>query len=154
MFPNIAQQRDGNYQVINSNEAFILSSTWTFTALTTGAVGVHTLFTITGDVLVNVFAHCTTSVTGSGTGAVGTVGNTTGLITTTTGSSIVATDWWQNATPTVKIGASVSPALPVGSSSDIILTVGTATLTAGVVTFYCTYRPLSQNASIVVATPA
>lgn len=150
----IGQQRDGNFRTINSNEAFVLASTWTFVDTTTGAVGPHTLFTVTGDVLVNVFGHCTTDITGSGTGEVGTANNTAGLIAQTTGTAIDANEWWQNATPTLKVGATVSPAIPVGSSTDIILTIASNTFTAGVVVFYCTYRPLSSGAGITVTTPA
>lgn len=151
---NAHQQIDRNSRTVNSNQAIISSSTWTFAALTTGAVGAHTLFTVTGDVVAEVFAHCTTSVTGSGTAAIGTANSTQAFAATTTGTNIAATDWWQNATPTAEVGATVSAALPVGSSTNIILTVGTATLTAGVVTFYAIWRPLNNLSNLVVTTPA
>lgn len=150
----VPQQIDANFRTVNSNSAFLLTSNWTFAAATTGATGAHTLFTVTGDVLVNVFAHCTTDVTGGGTGEVGTANNTAGLIAQTTGTAIDANEWWQNGTPTLKIGADVQPAIPVGSSTNIILTIGTDTLTAGVVDFYCIWRPLSSGAGITVTTPA
>lgn len=149
-----AQQRDANYRTITNNEAFVLSSTWTFAAATTGAVGAHTLFTVTGDVLVNVFAVCSTDVTGSGTGEVGVTGNTAALIAQTTGTAIDAGEVWQNNTPTTGIGAALGNAKPVTNGLDVILTIGTDTFTAGVVTFYCLYRPLSTGASVSVTTPA
>ena len=149
-----SQQIDRNNRTVNSNEAIVSSSTWTFSAATTGAVGVHTLFTVTGNLVVSVFGHCTTDITGSGTGAVGTANNTQAFIATTTGTNIDANEWWQNATPTAEVGATVSPALPIGSSTDIILTIGTATLTAGVVTFYCLWRPLDNLSTLTVTTPA
>lgn len=147
-------QRDANWRTVDNNEAFLLSSTWTFAASTTGAVGAHTLFTVTGDVLLNVFAVCTTDVTGSGTGEVGVTGNTAALIAQTTGTAIDAGEVWQNGTPTTGVGAALGNAKPVADGLDILLTIGTDTFTAGVVTFYCIYRPLSTGASVSVTTPA
>lgn len=145
---------DANHYRFGTNSAFRLLSPWTFTDTTTGAVGAHTLFTVTGDVLVSVFGHCTTDVTGSGTGEVGTANNTAGLIAQTTGTAIDANEWWQNGTPTLKIGADVNPVKPIGTSTDIILTIGTDTFTAGVITFYCLFRPLSSDGNISVTIPA
>lgn len=148
------QQIDANRRTINSNDAILLSSTWTFAAATTGAVGAHTLFTVTGDVLVNVFAVCTTDITGSGTGEVGTANNTAALIAQTTGTAIDANEVWQNATPTAEVGAVVSTSKPIANGADIVLTIATNTFTAGVVTFYCIFRPLSNTSDITVTTPA
>lgn len=147
-------QRDANWRTVDTNEAYQLSSTWTFVAGTTGAVGAHTLFTVTGDVLVNVWAICTTLLTGSGTGEVGTANNTASLIAQTTGTAIDANEVWQNATPTLEVGAAIGNAKPIASGSDIVLTIATDTFTAGVVTFYVQYRPLSVGSSISVTTPA
>lgn len=154
MATTAAQQIDANYKVITSNDAILLTSTWTFAAATTGAVGAHTLFTVTGTNLVNIFGVCTTDITGSGTGEVGTANNTAILIAQTTGTAIDANEIWQNATPTTEVGAVVSTSKPLAPSTNIILTIATATFTAGVVTFYLTFRPLSSDANITVATPA
>lgn len=147
-------QIDANRRTITSNEAFVLSSTWTFAAATTGAVGAHTLFTVTGDVTVNVFGICTTDITGSGTGEVGTTNNTAILIAQTTGTAIDTNEVWQNATPTTEVGADIDISKPVAQSNNILLTIASNTFTAGVVIFYCLWRPLSANASITVTTPA
>lgn len=147
-------QRDANWRTVDNSEAYLLSSTWTFVAGTTGAVGAHTVFTVTGDVLANVWAVCSTLVTGSGTGEVGTANNTATLIAQTTGTAIDANEVWQNATPTLEVGAALGNAKPITGGSDIVLTIATDTFTAGVVTFYCQYRPLSAGASITVTTPA
>lgn len=149
-----AMDRDANRQVVTSNDAFRVASTWTFVAGTTGAVGPHTLFTVTGDVLVNVFAVCTTLVTGSGTGEVGTANNTTSFIAQTTGTAIDANEAWQNATPTLEVGAALGNAKPIVNGADIILTIATDTFTAGVVTFYCLFRPLSDTGNVTATTPA
>lgn len=147
-------QRDANRRTVDSNEAYLLSSTWTFAAGSTGAVGAHALFTVTGSNLVNVWAECSTDVTGSGTGEVGVTGNTATLIAQTTGTAIDAGEVWQNSTPTVGVGAALGNAKPITNGLDILLTIGTDTFTGGVVTFYCLYRPVSTGASVSVATPA
>jgi len=154
MATTAAQQIDANYRTINGNDAILTSSTWTFSATTTGAVGAHTLFTVTGAVLVNVFGICTTDVTGSGTGEVGSANNTAALIAQTTGTAIDALEIWQNATPTTEIGAVVSTSKPIAPSTNIILTIATNTFTAGVITFYCTWRPLSSSSNLTATTPA
>lgn len=154
MATSSGQQIDANFKVINSNEAFLSTSTWTFAAATTGAVGAHTLFTVTGTVLANVFGVCTTDITGSGTGEVGTANNTAALIAQTTGTAIDANEIWQNATPTTEVGAVVSTPKPIAPATNIILTIATNTFTAGVVTFYCIWRPISSGADLTVTTPA
>lgn len=146
------QQIDANGRVVASNDGFLLESAWTFAAATTGAVGAHTLFTVTGYCLVNIFGICLTDVTGSGTGEVGTANNTAILIAQTTGTAIDANEVWQNATPTTEVGAVVSTSKPIVSS--ILLTIATDTFTAGVINFYCTWRPLNKTSSVTIATPA
>lgn len=148
-------QRDGNFRTIDTNEAFKLESTWTFVAATTGAVGAHTLFTATGNCLVTVFAVCDTSLTGSGTVEVGVAGNTAALIAQTTGTDIDDGDIWVSATPGVGVQA-LPGTFILNDGADIILTIGTDTITAGVIDFYCLYRPLPDNNTgvITVTTPA
>ena len=148
------QQIDRNSRTVNSNEALQLESTWTFSALTTGAVGPHTLFTVTGNVLGNVWGVCSTLVTGSGTAEVGTANNTTALIAQTTGTAIDANEVWQNATPTLEVGAALGNAKPIVGGADIVLTIATDTLTAGVITFYCQWRPCNNTSNVTVTTPA
>lgn len=154
MAVDAVQQIDRNHKVINSNEAILLESQWTFAAATTGAVGAHTLFTVTGSVLANVWGECSTDVTGSGTGEVGVTGNTAVFIAQTTGTAIDAGEVWQNATPTVGVGAALGNAKPVTNGLDILLTIATDTFTAGVITFYCLWRPVSSGSKITVTTPA
>lgn len=149
-----SQDFDANNNVINTNEAIQLSSTWTFAALTTGAVGAHTLFTVTGSVLANVWAECSTNVTGSGTAEVGVAGNTAAFIAQTTGTDIDAGEVWQDATPTVGVGAALGNPKPITNGLDILLTIGTDTLTAGVVTFFCQFRPTNSTGNVTVTTPA
>ena len=148
--------RDANRTAILSNEAFKLESTWTFVASTTGATGNHTLFTVTGNVLVSIFGVVDTTLTsgGANTIEVGVTGNTAVLIAQATGANFADGDIWVDATDT-RVGAGAVPAMQIiNDGFDILLKITTATLTAGVVDFYCLWRPLSSDANITVTTPA
>jgi hypothetical protein len=148
-------QRDANWRTVDNNEAYVLESTWTFVAGTTGATGAHTVFTATGNCLVNVFAVCDTDLTSGGAATIemGVAGNTASLIAQTTATDLDDGEIWVDASPAVGIEA--LPGMKVlNDGADIILTVGTTTVTGGAVDIYCIYRPLSAGASITVTTPA
>jgi len=150
------QQIDDNGRTINSNEALKLESTWTFVAATTGAVAPHTLFTVTGNCLVSVFGICDTTLNDAGapTIEVGVTGNTAALIAQSDAKSLADGEVWVDATMT-RVGVGALPAMQVlNDGVDIILTVGTATITSGVIDFYCLWRPLSAGADVTITTPA
>ena len=148
------QQVDANRRTITSNEAFVLESTWTFVTGTTGATGAHTLFTVTGNVLVSVFGVCDTSLTGAATVEVGVTGNTAGLIAQIVNATTLDDgDVYVDADTAVGVG-SIPVAKVLNDGNDIIMTIGSTAVTAGVVDFYCLWRPLSSGASITVTTPA
>jgi len=150
------QQIDDNSRTINSNEACLLSSEWTFVNTTTGAQGSHTLFTVTGDVLVNIWGYCSTNMAGSGADfEVGVTGNTAGLIAQIADvEDLDAGDVYQDATPYVGVGISLLNAKPIHGGLDILLKITNATITGGVVNWYLLWRPLSEGSSVVVTTPA
>lgn len=154
MTQTATMQRDGNYQVITSNEAFVLQAPWTFSELTTGATGAHTVFTVTGDVLVNVFATCNTNLAGAATIELGVASNTAGLLAQIADATDLDDgDVWVDATPAV--GVEALPTTKVlNDGADIILTIGSTAVTAGQVNFYLLWRPLSSGATISVTTPA
>lgn len=148
--------RDANRQIISSNEAFKLESTWTFAAATTGAIAAHTVFTVTGNVLATVFGICDTTLTSAGAPTIemGLTGNTAVLIAQSVAASLADGEVWVDATMT-RVGAGAVPAMQaVNDGNDIILTVATATITAGAIDFYCLFRPLSSDGNITVTTPA
>ena len=149
-----AQDRDANRQVISSNEAFKLESTWTLVETTTGAVGSHTLFTVTGNVLLSVFGVVDTTLVGAGTIEVGVTGNTAVLIAQGTAANYADGDVYVDATDT-RVGAGAPPAMQViNDGLDVLLKITGAACSAGVVDFYCTWRPLSSTGNITVTTPA
>jgi len=147
-------QLDGSFKAITSNEAFMLESTWTFVENLTGDQAAHTVFTVTGNVLVSCFAVCDTSIVGAGTMELGVTGNTAGLIAQIANATTLDDgDVWVDADTAVGVG-SIPATKVLNDGNDIILTIGTADLTAGVVDFYCLWRPLSSGSSVTVTTPA
>lgn len=154
MATTAAQQIDANNRTISSNESFLLESTWTFVENATGNVATHTLFTVTGNVLVTVFAVCDTNLAGAGTIEVGVAGNTAGLIAQIADATDLDDgDIWVDATPAVGVEA-IPTTKVLNDGADIILTIGAADITAGVVDFYCMWRPLSADGNVTVTTPA
>lgn len=130
------------------------TKTTTYAALTTGAVGPHTLFTVTGEVFVKIFGVCTVNVA-SGAGAtteIGVAGNTAALIAQTSAVDIDAGDIWYDNTPVVgtTVVTNITERL-IANGADIIETIGTDTLTSGTVTYYVFWTPLSNGSSVVAA---
>ena len=150
-----AMDRDENSAIIYSNEAFKLESTWTFSAATTGAVGSHTLFTVTGNVLVQVFGICDTNMAGSGADfEVGVTGNTAGIIAQIADvEDLDDGDIYIDATPEVGVAALPSTFI-LNDGLDILLKITGTAVTAGVIDFYCLWRPLSSTGNVTVTTPA
>lgn len=147
---------DANRQAVVSNEAFLLESTWTFAASTTGAATAHTLFTVTDNCLVSVFGVCDTTLDSDGapTIEVGVTGNTAVLIAQSVAKNLADGEIWVDATMT-RVGCGAVPAMQVlNDGNDIILTIASATVKAGVIDFYCLFRPLNSSANITVTTPA
>lgn len=150
----VPQQIDANRRTIFSNEAFVLESTWTFLAASTGATGAHTLFTVTDNVLATVFGICDTNLAGAGTFEVGVTGNTAGFIAQIADAEDLDDgDVYIDGTP--EVGCAAVPSMQmINDGNDIILTIGTTAITTGVVDFYCLWRPLNDSSNVTVTTPA
>lgn len=112
-----------------------------------------TLFTVTGDVLLTIFAVCNTDLAGaSATISVGATGNTAAIIPVTTATDIDDGDVWVDTVPGVGVQALPSASIfAVNDGADIIQTVATADITAGVIEYYCLWRPLSSDGKVVAA---
>lgn len=120
----------------------------TFSALTTGATGATTLFTVTGAVGVRIFGVVSgADVTGSGTIEVGIAGNTAALLAQTTGTALDVGEVWIDTAPTT---IEAFPAIQIiGAGQDIIQTIATDTLDTGTLTYYCVWFPISEDGNIV-----
>ena len=121
----------------------------------TGAQAAYTVFTVTGDVVVQIFGLCQILMDSGGAATIelGIAGNTATLIAQTTATDLDAYETWQDATPEANPGAVSldSRGFAIANGADIILTVGAADLTAGDVDFICRWWPISTNGNVVAA---
>lgn len=127
------------------------------TSFVTGSSPV-TLFTVDGDCLVRVFATTQTglaSTSNNGTLAIGVTGATGAFLAATTmdGTNFpTGSAWAGDTSPTLKAEVLSSSALNwvlVAGGADIIATIATNSATAGAITFYCMYIPLSRDGRII-----
>lgn len=135
----------------------VVSKTMTFAGATPndpgnfGGTGTPwNLFSVSGTVLVAVIGVCSTTLTGaSGTLSVGVTGSVTRFIPTTTGTTITS---GRTVDITGLVAAGTAPVVTPNQAAltavNITGTTGTANITAGVVTFYAFYRPLSAGATV------
>ena len=130
----------------------------TFIGGTPNAIGDHdgtgdpfTIFTVTGEVKVKIIGICTTTIVGAlSTLEVGVTGTTAGILPQTTGTDIDVNEIWHDASPDSGVEASsVMTEKIIANSLDVIGTVGTANITAGVIKFICLWRPLSKDGNVV-----
>lgn len=143
--------RDANRIPITA-KGLIVSKTITYTgAANAGAVGATTLFNVTGTALVSVFAVCAVDLVGlTSTIEVGISGNTAAIIAQTTSENInVGQIWIDTAPATVETYPAPEKILTAGT--DVIETVATAAVTAGSLTYYCLWFPISTDADVVAA---
>ena len=132
----------------------------TFDGGTTNAIGDHdgtgdpfSIFTVTGTVRMKLYAICTTTLVGaSSTLEVGVTGGTAKLIAQTTGTDIDVNEIWHDATPDSFVELdSVAGENIIANGLDVIGTVGTANITAGVIKFYCLWKPVSSDGDVTPA---
>jgi len=158
--------RDANHVPITTS-GLIAKRTITFAGATTNAWGDDggtldgaALFTVTGLVKARLVAACTTDLTGAGaTIEVGITGATAIFMPTETATEIDAGQIWLNdagnATYAI-IGEEDAAAdnfpLYLLNGNDILLTVKTANVEAGVLDFYCIWEPISSDGDVAPTT--
>lgn len=114
-----------------------------------------TLFIVTGDVIVRVFAICKTALTSAGSiiVRVGVSGNISAIIAQLDDAkTLIANEIWVDATPTTTleaVPAGVRDGFIISNGQDIILTPS-GTFTAGVIDFHCSWKPLSVDGKVAV----
>lgn len=124
------------------NAPKVFRKTFTFSnAAGSGAVGTIAVATMTGAIFVQECAAvCTTDLTGaSATIELGVASDTACLIAQTTATNIDANMCWAGSTPDEGMSTVVNQAV----KGDLIFTVGTAAITAGVITLTIYYKPLT-----------
>lgn len=126
----------------------VFDKTITFSnAAGSGAIGTVAVATVTSGIIITLGGVlCTTDLTGgSATIEMGVAGNTASLIAQTTATDLDAGEWWQDASPE----AGVSPAITNKNVyGNIIITVGTAAVTAGVIVIRFFWRPLTATGNL------
>ena len=134
-----------------TNEMFKASKTIAFDGTTgLGATGTTTIFTVTGDVLVSVFAACTESLVGASANiSLGITGNAGAFISNTTAANILVNMGWRDTVPSTSETIAATPTIL--QASNITYVVTTAAITDGTLNFYVLWRPLSPGASVVAA---
>lgn len=123
-----------------------------------GATGDVPLFTVTGDILVvSLIPVCSTNLTENGATALMSLGVTDIValfIANTEPEDIDADDVWTAvapATTAVALPALLSNIIVNGDANDILATISNDTITAGVLNFYLSWRPLSSDGLVVPA---
>lgn len=143
-----------NGQPVTKLEYTTASRRYSF-AVDGGAQGALTMFAVTGTVLAQVFGVCQTDMNslGAATIEVGISGNTAALIAQTTATDLDQYETWQDATPEANPGAVnlTGRTFVLTNGADVILTIATADLTAGVIDLYCLWTPLSAGAKVTAA---
>lgn len=140
------------------NNSYVVSKSVTLAGGTVNNMGdvdgtgnPYTLFTVSGDVLAYIVAVCKTSLVGdTATLEIGVTGATAALVAQSTAIDIDVNEGWFAATPTLAV-ANTAQYHVIGGGLDIIQTVGTANITAGAITYYCFWKPLSNDGNVLAA---
>jgi len=145
-----AFSRDANGVPI-TNKGLVVTKVRAYTgAAGLGAQGASTLFTVTGDVSIGIFANCSEDLAGANaTIEVGISGNTAALIAQTTATTIDNGEIWLDTSPATVENYPTEKLLIAGT--DIIETIATNDITDGTLTFYCVWFPFSADANVVAA---
>jgi len=120
--------------------------TFTYNGSTNGLTsGPDTLFTVSGQVFIRylvIYVQATLTGT-SATMALGIAGNTSGIISPTTATTLIAGDFWESTSPAT-VGSALKDILV---ASNIILTYATANVTGGVLYVDAYWHPLGTLGS-------
>ena len=117
--------------------------------------GQYAILTVTGDVLLKIFGVCTTAVTttvGVGTCSLGIAANVAFILPVIVGDLLAVREIWHDATPDSEIeNTSAIRSVIITDGNDVTLDTLVANFTAGVIRFYYTWLPLSDDANVVNA---
>lgn len=142
---NVPDVYDVTPRIVSVDTVSAASTAWTQAA--------HRLFTVTGVVKVKVFGVVTTTIVGAGTLGVGVAGATNGLIATVAdNTTLAAGDIVSNYTTATIVPVGRTSDWAIVADTDIDMIIGTANATAGKITFYCEWIPISSGATVVAAT--
>jgi len=115
--------------------------------------GTVSLFTVTGDVRVNIIAICKTNVASAAAANIrmGVSGNDQAMISDTLATDLDANEFWNDQSPTSNIQAGDRVrSYDISNGDDVILTLD-AQVDSGAITFYCLWTPLSSDGNVTAA---
>lgn len=115
--------------------------------------GTVNLFTVTGDVRVNIIAICKTNVASAAAAniSLGISTNTQAMISNTLATDLDANEFWNDNSPSNNIQAADRiRSYDISNGDDVILTLS-AQVDSGAITFYCFWTPLSNGATVIAA---
>jgi hypothetical protein len=153
-----SQDFDANGRVIGHGLPFLVSKRITFDGGTSDAIGdkdgalaTFPIFTVTGDVEVFVLGIVKTTLVGAATLEIGVANNTASIIAQVAdATTLQVNEGWHDATSVLAEG--FTPQIhPIGGGLDINGKVAAADITAGVIDFYCHWRPLSADGMVEAA---
>ena len=131
-----------------------LDASVTMLAASTGkfATGTFKIADVTGVVAMQLIGVCTVDFVsgGGGTLEVGTALSTAGLIAQATATDLDVGDIWHDATPDASIEL-VTVATAKIVTQDVNYVVGTADISAGAITWYILWSPISDDGNVVLA---
>lgn len=123
----------------------------TYVAGTTGAVGVHNIFTFTGMVAFQFTLRTTTDLTSGGvaTLAIGAEGSPTELLSTSEFTTFVENAVANNE---AALYGNLNAGWNLSSNGVVALTIADATVTGGEQEFFLQWLPFSAGASVALGT--
>lgn len=120
------------------------------------AAASHNLYTVTGDVRIRLLCICNSTVTSGGTPTieVGISGSTASIIAQCADATgIAAGEIWHDANVDSSVEAySVLSDFIVVNDNNILLTIGTAACTGGILEFNLWWEPLTTGSTVVAGT--
>lgn len=117
------------------------------------STGTISLFTVTGDVIVQLIAVCTTNVASVAAGSlvVGVSADTDSILPSTVGTDLVAREVWHDSEPTSEIvPLDDMRKYIITDGNDIVMTLSVQ-IDSGALVFYCYWNPLSSDGRVVAA---
>ena len=134
----------------------LLRGTVTFVAGTTGAIGQHTIFTITGMVKFDFYHRVLTDLTSGGAATIsyGNAGAVTAILGATTATTHDVGDFSVpgagTAVEAAAFGEASSPLYHTSTGTDITADILTATITGGSIEYILLWTPLSAGATVAL----
>lgn len=155
--PKVLKQDVNNHLIQSGDLPFTEFKKVTFAGGTPNAAGdldgtgnPIKLFKTKGTVLIKLFGVVKTAVISAGGGTLvgGTPGNPSVILASLAATALALGDIHLSGTSPTETGAVALNPFVITGDKDIVLTVGTADVTSGVVDYYCLWSPVTSDGSV------